>query len=126
MPRGSSLKKTGFDVVRRMGLALPDIEEWKVYASPALKVHGQMFACLAVNRSAEPNTLVVRMAFDQRDDLMAEKPETYYLAEHYVNYPCVLVRLDRVNHDELRDLLLMGCQFVSTTKKREVRKRKRR
>jgi hypothetical protein len=107
-----------------MGLALPDVEEGKVYGSPALKVHGQMFACLAVHRSAEPNTLAVRMEFDSRDDLIDEKPETYYLTEHYVNYPCVLVRLARVRQDELRDLLLMGWRFMST-RKMEKRKQKR-
>lgn len=123
--RGSSPKKTGFDVVRGMALKLPGVEEGKVYGSPAFKVRGQMFACLAVNREAEPDTLVVRMPFDQREDLIAEKPETYYLVEHYVNYACVLVRLGRVEPDELRDLLGMGWQFMSTTKKREVRKRKR-
>jgi hypothetical protein len=118
-------KKIGFDAVRKMGLTLPEVEEGKIYGSPALKVRGRMFACLAVHRSAEPNTLVVRMEFDRRDDLIAEKPETYYLAEHYVDYPCVLVRLARVHQDELRDLLLMGWQFVSATRKREVRKQKR-
>ena len=124
MPRSSSPTKAGFDAVRRMGLALADVEEGTVYGSPALKVHGQMFACLAVHRSAEPNTLVVRMEFDQRDDLIDEKPETYYLTEHYVNYPCVLVRLAQVRQDELRDLVLMGWRFMST-RKMEKRKQKR-
>jgi hypothetical protein len=84
-----------------------------------------MFACLAIHRSAEPNTLVVRMEFDRRDDLIDEKPDTYYLTDHYVNYPCVLVRLNRVHQDELRDLLLMGWRFMSATKKRGVRKTSR-
>ena len=118
-------KKTGFDIVRRMGLTLPEVEEGKIYGSPALKVRGRMFACLAIHRSAEPNTLAVRIEFDRRDELMAAKPQTYYMTEHYVNYPCVLVRLTRIHRGELRDLLLMGWRFMSTTKKLKVRKRKR-
>lgn len=117
--------KTGFDVVRQIGLTLPEVEEGKVYGSPALKVRGRMFACMAIHRSAEPNTLAVRIEFNRRDALIADKPGTYYLTEHYVNYPCVLVRLTRIGRDELRKLLLMAWRFMSTTKKLEVRKRKR-
>lgn len=121
MPR----TQTGFDLVRKMGLALPEVAEGKVYGSPALKVRGRMFACLAIHRSAEPNTLAVRLEFDRRRKLIAADPEIYYLTDHYVNYPCVLVRLARIRKDELRDLLLMGWRFMSTTKKLEVRKQER-
>ena len=115
-----------FSTVRKIGLALPNVEEGKVYRSPALKVGGKMFACLAVNRSAEPDTLAIRMEFDRRDELIEADPKTYYLTDHYVNYPCVLVRLTRVRADALRDLLLMGWRFMSTNKKLGIRKRKRR
>ncbi len=118
-------KETGFDVVRKMGLALPEVEEGTAYGSPAVNIRGKMFACLAIHRSAEPNTLVVCIDFDQRDELMTEEPKTYYLTDHYVNYPCVLVRLSRIRQDALRDLLLMGWRFMSTRQKREGRKRRR-
>lgn len=117
--------KTSFDVVRKLGLRLPEVEEGTAYGSPALKVRGRMFACLAVNRSAEPNTLAVCIDFHQRDELIAEEPKTYYLTDHYVNYPCVLVRLSRIREDVLRELLLMGWRFISTTKPRQARRRRR-
>ena len=115
---------THFDTVRQIALALPGVEEGTAYGSPAFKVDGKMFACIAVNRSAEPNTLVVRMEFDERDELIKEEPKTYYLADHYVDYPCVLVRLAHIRHDALRDLLLMGWRFVSKKKGQPVRKRR--
>lgn len=111
-------KKIGFDTVRELGLALPGVEEGTVYGSPALKVGGKMFACIAIHRSADPDSLAVRIAFDQREELIAADPKTYYLTDHYVNYPCVLVRLTRVHRDALRDLLLMAWRFVSTNGKR--------
>ena len=117
--------KTTFDSVREIALAIPGVQEGTAYGSPAFKVDGKMFACLAINRSAEPNTLAIRMDFDQRDALIAEEPKTYYLTDHYVDYPCVLVRLARVRQDALRDLLLMGWRFMSTTKNPNVQKRKR-
>ena len=107
-------KKIGFDTVRAMGLALPGVEEGTTYASPALKVRGKMFTCLASHRSAEPGSLVVRIDFDQRQELLAADPATYYITDHYVNYPAMLVRLDRVHTDALRDLLAMAWRFTSS------------
>ena len=89
-----------------------------MYGSPALKVDGKMFACLAVHRSAEPGSLIVQVGFDQRDELIAEDPDTYYVKPHYVNYPVVLVRLSRVHPDALRDLLITARRFVSARGRR--------
>ena len=118
-------KAISFDTVREIGLAMPDVEEGTSYGSPALKTGGKMFACLAVHRSAEPGSLAIRIDFDQRDELMAADPDTYYITDHYVNYPSVLVRLSRVNPDALQDLLIMARRFVSALGKRPVRPVKR-
>ena len=109
-----------FAVVRTMGLALPDTEASTSWGSPSLKVRGTMFACMAVHKSAEPNTLAVRIDFADRDALIAEDPDTYYLKDHYAGYPCVLVRLASVNADALRDLLAGAHRYVSakTTSRR--------
>jgi hypothetical protein len=74
-----------------------------------------MFVCQAMNKAAEPNTLAVRMDFAQRDALIEEDPATYYLKDHYVAYPCVLVRLSRVHPDALRDLVHGAYRFVNAT-----------
>jgi hypothetical protein len=121
MPR----KNISFETVRTMGLALPDVEEGTIYGSPALKVRGKMFACLAIHKSADPDSLAIRIAFDQRNKLIAADPKTYYVTDHYVNYPCVLVRLARVHPDALRDLLLMAWRFESTRDKARVGQRTR-
>jgi len=114
-------KAIGFDAVRKAGRNLPGVEESTAYGSPALKVGGRLFACIAINKAAERNSLMVRMPFEDRDALIAEQPDVYYLADHYAPYPCVLVRLSRVNATVLRDLLLMGWRFVSAQKKRPAR-----
>jgi hypothetical protein len=121
-----SRKLIDFHTVRELGRALPDVEEGTTYGSPALKVHGKMFACMAIHKSAEPGSLAVRIDFNQRDELIAEDPNTYYLTDHYVSYPCVLVRLKRVHRDALRDLLQMAWRFVSQTKQTTQRKQRTR
>ena len=83
-----------------------------MYGSPALKIRGRMIACMASHKSAEPNTLVVMVPFEQRCALIAEQPDTYYLKAHYENYPAVLVRLSRIKRDALEDLLRGAWQFV--------------
>ena len=112
--------KVTFDTVRKIGLALPDVEEGTMYGSPALKVRGKLLACLAIHKSAEPGSLAVRIDFDQRVGLLAEGPETYYLTDHYRNYPVVLVRLSRIRIDQLRDLLGAAWRFVTSQKSRTV------
>ena len=84
------MKAFDFTAVRSAAAALPDVEESTSWGAPALKVRGQMFVCQAINKQAEPNTLVVRMDLAQRDALIEEDPAVYYLKEHYVDYPCVL------------------------------------
>ena len=113
--------KITFDTVRQIGRKLPDVEEGTTYGSPALKVRGQLLTCLAIHRSAEPNTLAVRIDFGQRDELIAADPSTYYLTDHYVNYAAVLVRLSSIHIDALRDLLKESWRFVTAKTNRRRR-----
>jgi hypothetical protein len=57
--------------------------------------------------------MVVRMDMGQRDLLIEEDPETYYLTDHYVGYPCVLVRLSRVSPEALGDLIRGAHRYIS-------------
>src|SRR5271166_3055644 len=108
-----SRKTINFDTVRNIGLALPGVEESTAYGQPALKIHGKLLACVPANRSAEPGSLAVRVDFDDRAELLAADPAVYYVTDHYVGYSAVLVRLSRVNHGMLRDLLGMAYKFVT-------------
>ena len=84
-----------------------------MYGTPALKLHGRLVAVIASHKSAEPGTLAARVSFDQRSELLDTDPDVYYLKDHYVGYPCVLVRLARIHPDALRGLLAMSYKFVS-------------
>src|SRR6266852_9608447 len=114
MPHSSSFKTD-----ESIGRTMPDVEVTTTWGQPTLKVRGKMFVCTASHKSAEPNTLVVMMDFADRDALVEEDPGTYYLKEHYVNYPCVLVRLSRVRADALHDLITGAHRFVSAKVRRK-------
>ena len=95
-----------FDIVRTLGLSLPHVEAGTKYdGSPVLKARGSFMAGLAAHRSAEPDTLVVRMDVEQRACLLEEAPDTYYVTDYFRPYPVVLVRLSRMDQGALRDLL---------------------
>jgi hypothetical protein len=113
--REVEVKRSGFDKAIAAARALPGVEVTTAWGASALKVRGKMFACVAINKSAEPNSMVVRMDMAQRDLLIEEDPATYYLTDHYVGYPCVLVRLSRVSPDALRDLIRGAHRIVSAT-----------
>ena len=121
----STRNKIDFDTVRRIALELPDVEDAAAYGSPAIKVRGKLLTCMAINKSAEPGSLVVRIDFEQRAELLSGAPDVYYVTDHYVNYPAVLVRLSRIHPDALRDLLGAAWRFVTAKTpggKRTVRK----
>ena len=107
-----------FDTVRKIGLALPSVEEGTAYGAPALKVRGKLMACVPTHRTAEPGSLAIRVGFDDRAELLAAAPDVYYVTDHYVGYSAVLVRLSRVTPAVLRDLLGMAHKFVTAQEAR--------
>jgi len=126
-------KPLDFDTVRAIAAKLPDVEASTIHGAPSLKVRGKLLACAALHRSAEPNTLAVRIGFNRRAELVAAEPDVFYVTDHYLNYPTVLVRLSRVRRDSLADLLHAAWQFVASKRTRRgahdaehVRRRARR
>jgi hypothetical protein len=102
-----------FETVRAVGLTLPDVESTIKYdGSPVLKVGGCFMAGLASHRSAEPDTLVVRADFEEREWLLEDAPEIYYVTDYYRRIPVVLVRLSRIDRDALYDLLTVSRRLT--------------
>jgi len=116
--------KLTFEQVRKIGLALPNVDSTTMYGSPAIKLHGRLLACVPTHRSAEPGSLVVRTSFEERAALLAEQPETYYLSDHYVSHPVVLVRLSKIRLDQLRDLIKSAHRFVLLHESEKVSRRR--
>jgi hypothetical protein len=108
-----------FETVRKMALALDNVEEGTSYGTAAFKVRGALFLRL----KEDGDSLVVRSDIDQRDALIAEDPKTYYITDHYLNYEWVLVRLSRVHPDALRDLIRGAWRSAASAKQRSSRAR---
>lgn len=116
-----------FDRVKAVGLGLPNVEAAIKYdGSPVLKVGGCFMAGLAMHRSAESGTLVVRCSPDEREWLLADAPETYYVTDYYEPYPVVLVRLSGVDREALRDLLSTSWRLSMAKRRRPSWREERR
>lgn len=111
-----------FKAVHELGREFPDLHESTMYGSPALKLGNRLVACVAIHRSAEPGSLVVRTDFEQRSALISDDPQTYYITDHYAKHPVILVRLARLQHDQLRDLLAAGRKCVVAHAERSRKK----
>jgi hypothetical protein len=98
-----------FKDVREIALSLENVEEGTSYGTPAFKVDGKLLARLR----EDGESLVVGTTFEEREEMMAAEPETYYITDHYLKYPWVLVRLSRVHSDSLRDLLSRALRLAS-------------
>ena len=110
-------KRVGFDRVKALGLELPRVTMGTYFGGLALKLDGRILACMATNKQAEPDSLVVLIDFFERDLRIQNEPDVYYLKPHYVNYPCVLARLGKIGDAALRELLESGWRFVNQKKK---------
>jgi len=108
-----------FEQVRKIALSLPSVEESTSYGTPAFKVSGKLLARLR----EDGDSLVVGTTFEEREEMLAADPETYYITDHYLKYPWILVRLSRVSPDALRDLLSRALRLTQLTKRRAPKRR---
>ena len=99
-----------FEGVLEIARGMPDVSDATSARGLALKLNGKLLACKAINKSAEPNSLMIRIGGKERDRLLAAHPKDCYLTEHYRSYPALLVRLDKVSRKTLKGLLTTAWQ----------------
>lgn len=89
------------DVVA-IGLRYPGVEESLWWGTPGLKVAGKGFCRLRTN----PDALVIRVLdLGDREALMRGQPDVFFITDHYKDVPYVLVRLELIAHDELKEMV---------------------
>ena len=110
-PRGiaKALGGTTFDDVREAAHALPGVEDGTSYGTPALKVRGKLLARLHQSMDC----LVLRVDFLDRQILMRSAPDTFFITDHYRDYPWILVRFSTVGKKELPDLIERAWRLVA-------------
>ena len=92
-----------WDDVIEMGLRLPEVELTTSFGTPALKVTGKGMIC---RMRTDPDALVMRVIdVADAEALLKGRPDVYFSTPHYDGWPYVLVRLARVDPEQLRELI---------------------
>jgi hypothetical protein len=103
--------------VERIARALPGAEETTTYGQPCFKVNGRPF----VNTGRIEGAIVTRAPDEERDLLIAARPDAYFVTDHYLGWDAVLVRLDAVDEDELAGRLEDSYSFMRDKPKKRRR-----
>jgi hypothetical protein len=107
---GGALKRH-YDALCRLALKLPGVELSTSYRTPSIKVKGRFLGRL---RTEAEGAFAIRCDFLDRQILMQAHPEAFFITDHYLNYPAVLVRLDKVGRRELADLVERAWRMLAT------------
>ena len=100
-------------VVRKIALSFPEAHEKPSYGKPAFFVGKKFFAR---HRSTDDSLVLIVGDIAQRDMMLELDPDTYFITDHYRDYPSVLVRLSRITEDELRTMLERRWRAIAPKK----------
>jgi hypothetical protein len=89
--------------VRAIALSLPGTTEEQWYQTPGYKVAGKGF--LRLRTEAEGGLVVFLSDIGVKQALLASDPDAFFTTPHYDGSPIVLVNLEKIDHEELRELI---------------------
>ena len=88
--------------LKKIALSFPEANEKPSYGRPAYFVAKKFFTR---HRDEDDSLVWIVGSIDERDHLLEIDPKTYFITDHYKDYPSVLVRADRITPDELKLML---------------------
>jgi hypothetical protein len=101
---GARLKELRGTTWRRIcaaAVALPGVQEGTSYSTPALHVRKTLLARLR----EDGETVAVKVELLDREVLLEADPRAFFVTDHYLAYPFVLVRLAEAQHGVVMELL---------------------
>ena len=106
-----------WDDVVALGTALPEVEESTWFRTPSLKVAGKGFARL---RSEAEGGLVLICDLGEKEAMLASGDPAYYTTSHYDGYGAIRVDLERVDPDQLAELIEESWRLKAPAKLRKA------
>lgn len=106
--------------LRRLALALPEVEASQEGAQLAFDVHGKAIvwpylvrAHPKARREPVEGVIAVRCARETKDMLLEAAPDRFFDDDHSRGYPAVLVRLEAIDEDEWAGLLTQAWRILA-------------
>ena len=90
---------------------LPEIDDTTSYGTPSLKVKGKFLL-----RVREPDVLVLMCSLEEKEFLIQNNGAVYFETDHYKGYPAVLIRLSKIDDDELKHRLQIAWRMQAPKK----------
>src|SRR5579872_2020681 len=87
---------------RKIALSFPEASEKPSYGKPSFFIAKKFFTRL---RDEVDSIVWIVGSIDERDHLLEMDSKTYFITEHYRDYPAVLVRTARIDKAMLRKML---------------------
>ena len=94
-------RKLTLPTIRKVAMAFPGVEEGTSYGTPAFRCKKK----LIVRLHQDGKSLVLKVGDATRDHLLQADPATFFITDHYIGYPTVLARLDKLSAADLKKLL---------------------
>jgi hypothetical protein len=107
-------RKLSLADIRRTVSDLPGVVEGMSYGTPAWRHRGRLLARL----HQDGQSIVLKIGVAARDHLLEADPETFFVTDHYMGYPTVLARLDRLSAADLKKLLVRAIEGAPGTRRR--------
>lgn len=111
--RVSAKPEPAFDRMVRLcrEAELPGVAVGTSYGAPALRARNKAFALLK-----DESCMVLNCGHELKAFLLELAPETYWVTDHFRNWPGLMVRLDRISDTELQDRLVQAWKQRMTKK----------
>ena len=91
-------------------LSLPGVTEKMHFEDPAFYVNKKIMANVKLKDE------LVALHTLEREKWMAADPDTFFITDHYLNYKYMLVRVETVSPNDLKELLITAWRNRATQK----------
>src|SRR6185503_9094068 len=98
---------------KKVALSFPEAHEKSSYGNPSIFIAKKFFTRL---RKEDDSVVWIVDSMDERDHLLEIDPRTYFITEHYRDYPSVLVRIARIDETMLKKMLERRWRKVAPRK----------
>lgn len=102
-----------FAKVLTIAKQFPGVEESRSYGTPSIKVKKKFMARL---RSEAESGLAIRCDIMERDMLLMAAPDVFYITDHYLNDPMILINLETVRWDAMTDIIEKAWRMTATSR----------
>ena len=98
---------------RKIALSFPQASEKPSYGKPSIFIAKKFFTRL---REEDDSIVWIVGSMDERDHLLEIDPKTYFITEHYRDYPSVLARTARLSETMLKKMLERRFRAIAPKK----------